>query len=243
MLRRKGKIIMKKVLFVISLCMVLVCFGCGKNDNLDNMEAHEETEHGNLEEYGNDLNTESYIKEHVVLEDDTEIEGYEWMQYDRNPVLHVKTQYKEQPENAYQHKEDYFLFMTQDDEISQVLAVDYEDKGIHIRLDEGTECSGNHSLGEGCGFDAHFEDVTFDGRKDLIISVGNSRHAAYYCAYICEDDGFRYEKTFEHIPSYEVKSDERVICGSDTDGMGWFADMTYEYRDGKFVLTDYVEKE
>lgn len=191
----------------------------------------------------NDSETESYIKEHVVLEDDTEIESYEWMQYDRNPVLHVNIQYKEQPENAYRHKEDYFLFMTQDDEISQVLVIDYEDKGIHIGLNEETECEGNHSLGEGCGFDAHFEDVTFDGRKDLIISVGNSRHAAYYCAYICEDDGFRYEKTFEHIPSYKVKRDEKVIHGSDTDGMGWSADMTYEYKDGKFLLTDCVEKE
>lgn len=255
---------MKKVLFAISLCMVLICFGCGKNDNLDNMEAHEETEYGDgaetheETEHGNSMETyetdydiqtmdrleeETYINNYVVLSDDTEIAGYEWMQYDGNPVLYVKIQYKEQPENAYQHKEDYFLFMTQDDEVSKVLAVDYEDKGIHIGLDEETECAGNHSLGEGCGFDAHFEDVTFDGRKDLIISVGNSRHAAYYCAYICEDDGFRYEKTFEHIPSYEVKSDEKVICGSDTDGMGWFADMTYEYKDGKFVLTDCVEKE
>lgn len=276
---------MRKALFVIFLCAVLICSGCGKDGNSNNMEACEETEYGDgaetyeeaeygdgaetyeeteygdgtktyeETEYGDgtetheetehENNAELYekVKDYLDVENDTEIAGYEWMQYDGNPVLHVKIQYKEQPENAYQHKEDYFLFMTQDDEISQVLAVDYGDKGIHIGLDEETECAGNHSLGEGCGFDAHFEDVTFDGRKDLIISVGNSRHAAYYCAYICEDDGFRYEKTFEHIPSYEVKSDEKVICGSDTDGMGWFADMTYEYKDGKFVLTDCVEKE
>ena len=252
----------KNVQFVISLCTVLVCSGCGKNDNLDDVETYEETEHGDgaetyeetehensaetyenvkdfsdaitdemlnacdeypsSEEYEKDLKIESYIKEYVALEDDTEIEGYEWMQYDSDSVLHVKIQYKEQPPNAYQHKEAYFLFMTQDDEISQVLVIDYEDKGIHIRLNEGKECAGNHSMGQGCGFDDHFEDVPFDGRKDLIISVGNSRHAAYYCAYICEDDGFRYEKTFEHIPSYKVKSDEQVICGSYTDGMGWF---------------------
>lgn len=191
----------------------------------------------------NDPQTDIYIRDYVALEDDEEIEGCEWMQYDRNPVLRVKIRYKEKPENAYQHKKDYFLFLTRDDEISRVLVTDYEDKGIHIRLNEGTACENNHSLGEGCGFDAHFEDVTFDGRKDLIISVGNSRHASYYCAYICMDDGFRHEKTFEHIPSYEVKNEERVICGSDTDGISWYADMTYEYKDGEFVLTDYVEKE
>lgn len=267
---------MKKMLFVISLCTVLVCFGCGKNDNSNNMDVHEEAEYGDdVEtyeeteheddaetyeeiEHGNSTETyetdydiqtmdrleeDTYINKYVVLSDDTEIAGYEWMQCDKEFVLRVKVRYKEKPEDAYQHKEDYFLFIDENEDVSQTLVVDYEDKGIHIGLNEQTECEGNHSLGEGCGFDAYFEDVTFDGRKDLIISVGNSRHAAYYCAYICEDDGFRYEKTFEHIPSYEVKSDEKVICGSDTDGMGWFADMTYEYKDGKFVLTDCVEKE
>lgn len=189
------------------------------------------------------LEEDAYINKYVVLSDDTEIAGCEWMQCDKEFVLRVMVRYKEKPENAYQHKEDYFLFIDENEDVSQTIVVDYEDKGIHIGLNEETECEGNHSLGEGCGFDAHFEDVTFDGRKDLIISVGNSRHAAYYCAYICEDDGFRYEKTFEHIPSYKVKSDEKVICGSDTDGMRWSADMTYEYKDGKFVLTDYVEKE
>jgi hypothetical protein len=93
-------------------------------------------------------------------------------------------------------------------------------------------------LGEGCSFAAHFEDITFDGNKDLIISVGNSRHAEYYCAYIYENGKFRYEKTFEHIPSYEISNDERVIYGSDTDGMGLFIDTTYEYRDGEFVLIE-----
>lgn len=191
---------------------------------------------------GADLKAETYINEYVVLSDDTEIEGYEWMQYDENQVLRVKIQYKDKPADAYQHKEDDFLFITQDEEVSQTLVVNYEDKGIHIRLNEGTECADNHCLGEGCGFDAHFEDVTFDGKKDLIISVGNSRHAAYYCAYICENDGFRYEKTFEHISSYKIKNDEKVICGSDTDGMGLFVDTKYEYKNGEFVLVEYAEE-
>lgn len=190
-----------------------------------------------------DLEEEDYINEYVVLSDDTEIEGYEWMQCDKELVLRVKIWYKEEPENAYRHKEDYFLFINENEEVSQVLVVDYENKGIHIRLSEGTECTGNHFLGEGCDFDACFEDVTFDGRKDLIIFVGNSRHASYYCAYIWEGDGFRYEKTFEHIPSYEIKKDEKVICGSDTDGMGEYVDVIYEYKNGEFVPVDYVERE
>lgn len=187
----------------------------------------------------NNVETDAYIKEYVVLEEDSEIEGCEWMQYDRRtPVLRVRIRYKEKPENAYRQKEDYFLFLTGDNEISQVLEVNYEAKGIHIRMNEGTKCEGNHELGEGCDFDAHFEDVTFDGNRDLIISVGNSRHAAYYCAYIYEDDGFRHEKTFEHIPSYEVKQDEKVICGHDTDGMEWDWETVYEYKDGEFLCVE-----
>lgn len=52
----------------------------------------------------------------------------------------------------------------------------------------------------GCDFVAHFEDVTFDGKEDLIISVGDSKTAHYYCTYIYENNGFRYESTFEKIP-------------------------------------------
>lgn len=153
----------KKFVFVISLCMVLACCGCGDESDLRKVDADR-------------------------------AETYEETAYGDTAGTHEETEYKDSVETAENVK-------------------------------------------------AFFESVTFDGRKDLIISVGNSRHASYYCAYICMDDGFRHERTFEHIPSYEVKNDERVICGSDTDGIGRYADMTYEYKDGEFVLTDYVEKE
>ena len=257
---------MRKMVFVVSFIVCMVCMGCGNSgsegkDGIEARDAQEEGQSGEVWEAQewevqdgtededvtgtfenvqvNNVETDAYIKEYVVLEEDSEIEGCEWMQYDRRtPVLRVRIRYKEKPENAYQQKEDYFLFLTGDNEISQVLVVNYEDKGIHIRLDEGTKCEGNHELGEGCDFDAHFEDVTFDGNRDLIISVGNSRHAAYYCAYIYEEGGFRHEKTFEHIPSYEVKQDEKVICGHDTDGMEWEWKTVYEYRDGEFFCVE-----
>lgn len=188
-----------------------------------------------------ELMGDSLIDEYVDLSDDTEVESYEWMSYDSGDVLRVRVQYKTPPANSYQHKEDYFLFI-QDENVSQIFLVDYEDKGIHVGLDEGTECTGNHSLGEGCNFDAHFEDVTFDGRQDLVISVGNSRHAEYYCAYVNENSAFRYEKSFEHIPSYKTDVNKKVIYGSDTDGMGLDSDTTYEYKNGEFVLIDANEE-
>lgn len=237
--------------FVILLCTPF-CSGCSLQEEtvIDSTTTRiientvtEIPDEDNVSEEGRNIDEkvempESYINKYIDLSDDTEVEGYEWMQYDDEQVLRVKIQYKEVPLNNYQHKEDYFLFIDQDETVTKTLVVDYEDKGIHIRLNEGTECINNHYLGEGCSFNAYFEDVTFDGKKDLIISVGNSRHAEYHCAYICEDDGFRYEKTFEHIPSYEISKDEKIICGSDTDGMGLFFDTTYEYINREFVLIE-----
>ena len=68
--------------------------------------------------------------------------------------------------------------------------------------------------------------------------MGDSKHASYYCAYIYENNAFRYEKSFEHIPSYEINSNKKVIYGSDTDGTGQFYDTTYEYKNGEFVCVN-----
>lgn len=235
--------------------VVFLCVGCDSKEELSANNITGTVENTLTEEFDNDgiseeekkpeevsksvdEKAESYINDYINLSKDTEVEGYEWMQYDNEQVLHVKIQYKELTVNNYRHKEDYFLFIAQDEKVLQILLVDYEDKGIHVRLDEGTECINNHIVGEGCSFDAHFEDVTFDNQEDLVISVGNSRHAEYYCVYVYEDGAFRYEKTFEHIPSYVVDIDNEVIYGSDTDGMGLYFDTTYEYKNGEFLLIE-----
>lgn len=247
---------MKKIYkWIMIFFVVLLCIGCDSKEELSADNITGTVENTLTEELDNDgisgeekkpeevsksvdEKAECYINDYINLSNDTEVEGYEWMQYDNEQVLHVKIQYKELTVNNYRHKEDYFLFIVQEEKVSQILLVDYEDKGIHVRLDEGTECINNHILGEGCSFDAHFEDVTFDNQEDLVISVGNSRHAEYYCVYVYEDGEFRYEKTFEHIPSYVVDIDNEVIYGSDTDGMGLYFDTTYEYKNGEFLLIE-----
>lgn len=188
-----------------------------------------------------DKNVQSYIDEYVTLTDEIEVENYLWMKHDNKNVLRILIRYKEKPVNSYQHKEDYFLFFDGNDIVEQVLQVEYEDKGIHIGTN-GTECADSHDLGEGCAFDAFFDDVTFDGNDDLIISVGNSRHASYYCAYIYENGSYRYERTFEHIPSYEVDRENKLIYGYDTDGMSINIDTKYEYKNGEFVRIEEIKK-
>lgn len=186
-----------------------------------------------------DEQAEPYIDAYVSLSDDTEIEDCEWMQYGDEQVLRVKVQYKEQPENDYQHKEDYFLFLTRDEDVSNIIEVNYDDKGVPSGIE--TDCAAQHQLGWACGFDAHFEDVTFDGEEDLLISVGDSKSSSFYCAYIYENGEFRYERTFEHIPSYVVDTEKEVIYGSATYSATSFGDVTYEYINGKFLLIETIE--
>lgn len=237
----------KKFSMIITILLgILALAGCNSTPVIDvdldfemqaGTDADKETENLIPESIGyisenEALKVESYINEFIDLSDSTEVEGYEWMQYGNKQVLHVKIQYTDKPANNYQHKEDYFFFTTWDAPVD----VSYEDKGIHVGTED--ECLNNHCLGEGCDFDAHFEDVTFDGQMDLLISVGNSRHAEYYCVYVYENGAFRFEKTFEHIPSYVVDKDQELIYGFDTDGVELNYETVYEYKNGEFVLIE-----
>lgn len=188
-----------------------------------------------------DEKAEPYIVAYVSLSDDTEIEYCNWMEYGEEQVLRVAIQYKEQPENDYRHKEDYFLFISQDGDVLNVIEVNYEDKGLGMADGMETDCATHHRLGWGCDFDAHFEDVTFDGEEDLLIFVGDGRCDRHYCAYIYENGEFRYERTFEHIPVGVVDTEKEVIYGSATYSAMSFGDVTYKYINGEFLIIEAID--
>lgn len=182
-----------------------------------------------------------YIDAYITLSDDTEIEYCNWMEYGEEQVLRVAIQYKEQPENDYRHKEDYFLFISQDGDVLNVIEVNYEDKGLGMADGMETDCATQHQLGWACDFDAHFEDVTFDGEEDLLIFVGDGRCDRHYCAYIYENGEFRYERTFEHIPVGVVDTEKEVIYGSTTNSATSFTDVTYKYINREFLIIEAIE--
>jgi len=158
------------------------------------------------------------LYEEISLEAGTEIEYFEWVG-DGEHCLRVGICYEEEQEDAYQHKEDYWFFYDEQGNFVQVLHEDYE--GIHI--------------GSGCDFDAHFEDVTFDGYEDLIVSVGDGRYERYYTAYVYENGNYVYKKSFEQIPTYKVDAENKIITGE----MGPAHDTTYYtfgYENGEFIL-------
>ena len=145
------------------------------------------------------------IENQVVLAEDTEIEGYEWVDEGKT-CFRVRVRYQEPPEQLYQHKEDYFFFL-KGESVSQVLYVDYPSKAEMYQ--DGFPDRYPMSA---CDFDAHLEDVTFDGNADLIISLGDSglHGTPVACAYVYENGVYRYEPTFEDIPAYETDAEEKM---------------------------------
>ena len=178
----------------------------------------------------------AFIEQTVVLSEDTEIEEYEWVDRD-GYCLRVKVQYKEQPEDNYRHKEDYFFFINGVDGAGmpdgsggiQVLYVDYQDKDFE-------NIGKDRYVWDACDFNTHFEDVTFDGQEDLLIFLGHAgvHGTEIYAAYIYEDGCYRYEPTFEKIPNYTVDEEARVIRGENTDSATHSSCFVFIYRDKEF---------
>lgn len=168
----------------------------------------------------------AFVEQTVVLSEDTMMEAYEWVK--ESEVLRARVQYKEQPEDNYIHKEDYFFFLA-DGKVVESLYVDYPTKDFE-NMDKP------RYMAEACDFGAHMEDVTFDGREDLIISLGYGGSATFACAYIATEDGFKYNQSFEAIPSYEVDVQGQVIRGNNTHNAVSYSEYEYRYENESFVL-------
>lgn len=186
-----------------------------------------------------DAKIDSLIEQKVVLSDDEEIEAGEWVDSDKK-CYRVRICYKEQPENNYKHKRDCFFYS--EDEKTYTLEVDYNSKFDSYDKDR--------KVGDACDFNAKFEDVTFDGKDDLIIFLGHfgSRGVMSSCAYICTDEGLEYCRSFEDIPNYKLDSENKNITGHLTSSANMYSDMKYVYDGSKneFIETekkDYIYDE
>lgn len=164
-------------------------------------------------------NISEYIDKYVALTGDTEIERWEMLNHNGENILRIRVGYHQDDLRGtiQGHKEDYFIFINGDQE--SVLQVGYEDKDI----------------GMACGYDAVFEDVTFDGNDDLLIWLGDFGPSRIYCAFIYENGQYRYEKSFENIPSYRVDTENHVISGMNRNSAVSHTYYTYEYQNGEFV--------
>lgn len=171
------------------------------------------------------INLSEYIEQYVTLTDDTEIEKWEMLNHNGENILRIRVGYNQSDLRGtiQGHKEDYFIFLNGNGEARYVLQVGYEDKDV----------------GAACDYEAHFEDVTFDGNDDLLIWLGGSR-AWGYCAFIYENGQYRYEKSFENIPDYSVDTENHVIRGTNPNSATSQSYYIFEYRNGEFVEIDFL---
>lgn len=169
------------------------------------------------------INLSEYIEEYVTLTDDIELERWEMLNHNGENILRIRVGYNQDDLRGtiQGHKEDYFIFLNGNGEGRYVLQVGYEDKPV----------------GAACGYSAHFEDVTFDGNDDLLIWLGGNR-AWSYCAFIYENGQYRYEKSFENIPDYQVDAQNHVIRGMNPDSATSHTYWIFEYRNGEFVKVE-----
>lgn len=171
------------------------------------------------------------IEENVILSDDTEIDACEWVDEEES-CLRIQVQYKEPPSDNYQHKEDYFFFL--EEENIQVLHVEYPTKDWE-NMEE------DRYVWDACDFTAHLEDVTFDGRDDLVIFLGHagSRGNLIHGAYVYEDGFYHYKPGFEDIPNYEADEAEQIIRGWQLESAMDEVVYIFKYQNGDFEMVSY----
>lgn len=171
------------------------------------------------------------IEENVILSDDTEIDACEWVDEEES-CLRIQVQYKEPPSDNYQHKEDYFFFL--EGENIRVLHVEYPTKDWE-NMEE------DRYVWDACDFTAHLEDVTFDGRDDLVIFLGHagSRGNLIHGAYVYEDGFYHYKPGFEDIPNYEADEAEQIIRGWQLESAMDEVVYIFKYQNGDFEMVSY----
>ena len=173
----------------------------------DSPEDIDETDES--ETSGGMFNTGNHVIDSMSIDlpDDREIESHGWVDDDER-CYRVRIDYKEQPENAYKHVEDFFYYIDDDESVVTVY-VSYPDKD---------DTKAERYVYDACDFDAKLADVTFDGHDDIVISLGHagSHGDEIYCAYVYDRGEFAYNPTFELIPNPEIDPDNKRILSSVT---------------------------
>lgn len=161
---------------------------------------------------------EDFVKHSVTVLEDEEIQNVGWIE--DNICYRVSIGRKYDIEGEYRHTRDYIIV---NGEASTSIEVTYPSKLDSTDFDR--------YVYDACDFEVKFVDVTFDGNKDIVISLGHQGVAGtrVSCAYVFDDGEYKYIKSFENIPNYEINDEEHCIEGS-------FGDKTwkYVYEDGIF---------
>ncbi|MCR5721250.1 MAG: hypothetical protein K6G72_02740 [Lachnospiraceae bacterium] len=207
-----------------------------KTESVSSVSAEEETKVESVDtaaeevlkiESGN-AEFDEFINNTIELLPEEEIEFTEWVE--EGECFRVALQLTEEPEDRYRHNRDY-VFVKKDDAVKYIV-VDYMSDYTDVRSVE-------RYVDAACDFRTVYEDVSFDGNKDIVIFLGHfgPRGIERSCAYIYTDGEFVYTKSFEDIPYYSVDNKEERIYGWYYDGM--LANdviSKYKFENGEYIL-------
>lgn len=220
------------ILFILTCALVTALSGCGNTDSdrvniePENEVVETQTEIEEDENIDIDLQVETEIAiepesgyeeidakvvETVVLGDNEEIESMEWVL--KGNCFRVRIQYIDTPDNEYSHKRDYFFYINRESGEREIIP-------LEVTYPSKSEQGADRYVYDACDFDACLQDINFDGRNDIVISLGNvtTQGVMVHCAYFNEGDCFLYNKTFEEIPNYVLDRDNELIEGSYSSG-------------------------
>ena len=135
----------------------------------------------------------------------------------------------EEVDGEYKHLSDYIF--TDNGKIKYIKVI-YPSKSEDYSVDR--------YVYDACDFEVKYEDVTFDGYKDILISLGHQGYMGteLACAYVYEDGEYIYKKSFEEIPNYVIEQEEKYIRGWLYVPSGYDNNYRYEYIDEQFIETD-----
>ena len=234
----------KKICADIMLSLLLITDGCSKGDmvsyydsivNTDEVTKKEEKIEKNVE---SELNNGSFdfmatidnpafleeIEKTVVVNEGELLEEAGWIEKD--VIYRVAIEREEAASNEYSHLRDY-IYVKNKDGI----------KEIEVTYAEKSDMNGERYVWSNCSFDVVYEDVTFDGNKDILVFLGEAGNSSIltYCAYVYSDGEYVYKKSFENIGNYKVNNEKKVIEGWYT-GEAHNDHYIYEYVDDDFVF-------
>ena len=166
---------------------------------------------------------ENVVNKVVNIPWDQRIEDVEWIE--EGEVLRIAIERVEIDPREYRHLNDY-IFVKK--ETIKYIEVTYPSKD---------DIKADRYVWDACDFDVKYEDVNFDNQKDILVFLGHAgnRGVMRYCAYVYEDDEFKYARSFEDIPYYKINNEEQCIEGWCLDGAAHYYDFKYKYIDGDFV--------
>lgn len=169
---------------------------------------------------GDDLPLElkEYMSKNIKISDNKCVEYEGWLD-DEEKCYRVAIEYKEEQQGKYRHSEDYFLFFSENE--IECVYVDYTKEQI----------GADRYVWDACDFSAYLEDVTFDDKLDLIISLGHAGASGdlVYCAYVYNDGKYVYVKSFEEIVNYKLDRENKLIISGGSDS------CVYQYNGEEFL--------